>query len=385
MKLIDLSHLPVTWTQIGTISRISTGFIDNNFPFTCIVNGYFSVFYPLGQGANPSNSRGAILFSFDGLGNMCTYQTSDFSPTGNQDTLCRPYQIWQSGNTLVYALLNGGTWKMSIPKIFTPGATYILPPIQFPTPPPCGAGTYQKTIFCGQQGLYCNEFIQDFPESDNYWASIYDTTGNLIKGGFIGNASTDLFDQRSLSLPPFVDGTEIYDRNGLVVYGNFGSVSNINQVVGSGINWLNGNAGDLICGSVPLNPVFVTEKNPTQIYYNRDYGMPGFSSSPDNVIRGSTDLLGSLLYPDFSNGNVLLSSNYFIKLPTKASSNQIAYLSSTKQLFNTDIDPFFQVGAVYVASLDLSPFGPPPNVTRGDFPGLANYHRAVSPRGIFQA
>ena len=113
--------------------------------------------------------------------------------------------------------------------------------------------------------------------------------------------------------------------------------------------------------------------------------MPGFSNIPDYVVKGSTDVDGSILFPDETNGNLLLSSDYFIKLPTKVSSNQVGYLSTKKQIFNTDFDVFYQTGAVYVASLDLSPFGPLPNVTRGDFPGLANYHRAVSPRGIFQA
>lgn len=380
MRFIDLSGLPVTWTKIGTIPKVMSGTFSNN-PFTCIVNGYFSVFFPVGQGGNPQTNMGGILFSFDGLGNMCTYQTSDYSVTGTQNALCRPFQIWQNNNTLVWAQLNGGTWSMTIPPVFTPGFTYILPATPFPTPAPCGAGGYQQTIFCSQQGLYCNEFIQDFPESDNYWASIYDHFGNFINGGFIGNSASDLFDQRAIQLPPFVTINNIYDRNGLTLYGNFNLVSSSLQVVGTLINWLNGNINSLICGGGGTTSVYVSGKSPQQIYYNRDYGMPAFGTNPDFAIMGSTDMLGNILFPD---GVLKLLSGWnYIQLPTKTPQAPAAYLYSKKQLFNAVGYAPNTTNDVYMASLDLSQYTIPATVTNSAHNTLTNFARPISVKGSY--
>lgn len=384
MKFVDLSALPLTWTQIGTLPSIMTYGGSNFNPFTCMVNGYFSIFFPCSAGGNPAISKGAVLFSFDGKGGMCTYQTSDYSPSGTQDGICRAFQIWQSNNTFIYALLGGGTWKFTVPNVFTAGATYTVNPQSFSTPSPCNQGTYNQTIFCGSQGIYANEFIEAFPLSDNYWASIYDQYGAFLGGGFIGNSASDLFDQRDLSLPPQVSTSNIYDRNGLTVYGNFGHSTAVNQVVGTGLNFLNGDASTLMCGVQNQN-VFVSTKNPLQIYYNRDYNIAPFNSGPDSVIEGVTDIPKTILYPD-SSGPKLLSGDFFVALPNKVGNWPTGYISKTKQLFAAAMNfNWNQSYPVYVASLDLSPYGPLPVANRSDFSGLANYHRVISPTGQYQA
>jgi hypothetical protein len=281
--------------------------------------------------------------------------------------------------------LNGGTWKVIIPNIFTAGATYTLPPSPLSVSSPCGGGDYHGTIFCGQQGLVCHEFIQAFPESDNYWASIYDSFGNLQGGGFIGNSSVDLFNRLSTSIPQ--PGGALYYKNGFNFANNFGSSGSNQQAFSTTQPFLNGSPGSLVCGS-PNSNVYVSGINTSTVFPARDWGCPYIGASPDQTAQGITDVPGFFIFPD--SVARLLSNDWFIDLPTNygGTDNAAAYLSKQKKIYNVQtVNGISQTnwGEVYVASFDLTPFSPIPNITRGDFPGLANYHRAVSPRGIFQA
>lgn len=396
MLHINLGLFPVTWQKIGSIPKVGSTLSTNSIPFTCIVNGYWSVFYPCKFGGNPQFTRGAVLFSFDGLGGMCTYMTPDFSFAGNQSDVCAPSQIFQNGNTFFYSLLGGGIWKLTIPNIFKAGATYVVGYEQLPVPSPCNSGIYQQTISCGKQGLYANEFILAGTGIADFWASIYDTLGNFVGGGFIGSSPSDtddIFDQRATALPPGVFQTNFYDRNGLTVYGNFGHGQPNQQVVGFGQNQLNGSPSELLCGSVrPGNSVYVNEINTWQNYYNRDFNIPGFGSSPDYVIGGITDIQGFTFFNDSVMSNILLGQDFFIQLPQRQINSPIGYFFSTKKIysgnFRDNFGNYLTYGDIYIATLDLTQHGfsgPLPNVSPANYTGMANYHRAVSPNGTFQA
>lgn len=396
MLYLNLSTLPITWQKVGSIPKIGPSLSANSIPFTCIVNGYWSVFYPCKFGGNPQFTRGAVLFSFDGLGGMCTYMTPDFSFAGNQDGLCAPNQIFQNGNTFFYTLLNGGTWKVTFPNIFKSGATYIVGYEKLPVISPCNSGTFQQTISCGYQGLYANEFILAGTGIADFWASIYDTLGNFVGGGFIGSSPSnadDIFDQRSIALPPGVFQNNFYDRNGLSIYGNFSQGSANQQVVGFGQNQLNGDASKLICGSVVTgNNVFVDQINTWQNYYSRDFSLPAFTTLPDFAIGSITDIPYFMLFNDSSLSNVLMSKNCFIRLPRRQNFSPSGYFIKTKQLWNANFRDTFgnylSYGDIYLATLDLTQYGfsgPLPNVSPANYTGMANYHRAISPNGTFQA
>lgn len=385
MRFVDLSTLPVTWNKIGTIPIIAPGLNSANPPYTCIVNGYYSIFYPIYTG-NPAISQGAILFSFDGNGNMCTYQTSDYKSTNtNSLELALPWQIWQNKNTFLYTLPNsGGLYQFIVPPTFVAGMTFVLTPSLFPTNAPCTVGTevYLKSISCTQQGYICNEFGQS-GTNQNYWATIFNTKGGFSGGGFIGFSPTgsDLFDLRGINLPVSASTQNIYDRNGLTVYGNFSLALANQQAVGTMTNWLNGDPTKLVCGS-PNPGINVTGINQQQIFYTRDYGMPAFLNQPMYTILGITDMTGYMLFPD--NVGKMLSANYYIQLPTRAARTSSCYLLSKKQLINTNGFPSgFATNDVYMATLDLSSYSIWPIVTTQAHNTLTNFARPISVNGSY--
>jgi hypothetical protein len=386
MRYKNLTSIPLTWTKIGTVPLPSTnGFISTNYGISVIVNGFFGVLFPVFQAPIGSiqNSQGCVLYLFDGLGNMCTYQTSDFNPSG-VNGVCNSQNINQSNNTFIYSLSNGGTWKFIVPNVFLPGQTYVVPATPFNVNSPCNSGDYHGTLFCADQGYVCHEFIQAFPLSDNYWASIYDTQNNFIGGGYLGNSSDDLFNRLNTVIP--FDGN-LWNRNSLNVAHNFGVTGGDQQAFSLVTPFLNGDPTKLICGGQGNLDVFVSGKNQVTVFPARDFGCP-YIGTTQRTGLGITDLFNQFVYPDI-NVMRLLSPDWFVDLPAQYGSyGNAAYLSKQKKLYSIPIDDSNPTwGDVYVANLDLNQFGigPLPIFTYGDFPGLANYHRAISPHGLFQA
>lgn len=384
MKYVNLSAFPVTWTKIGT-----TGFTTNqntNPAWACVVNGYMGFFYAtaFNEGGGVFETNGAVLYLFDGQGGMCTYQTANFNPKANPNALADGQNIFQNGNTFIYALSNGGTWQVVIPPIFQAGATYVLPPTQLAINSPCGSGSLHSISYCSQQGLIGYEFLQPFGGSnDAYWASIYDTLGNFKGGGYLGNDTFDLFNQVSNVIPL---GGKLFFKNGYNVAQNFGNTGPNQQAISFLQPFLNGDYTKLVCGGSGNRSVFVSGINQSTLYPVRDFNCPYISDDASRMAMGMTDANGYFIYPDNSQGR-MLSNDWFIDLPTMpgGSSMGVGYLLKQKKIYNLIPNNGGYSGDVYVASLDLTPYGPQPISTRSDFSGLANYHRAVSPNGTFQA
>ena len=392
MKYINLSGLPLTWTKVGSTSSLTSTYGGGfaNPPLAVFVNGYFGMLYALFSG---STSYGAILFLFDGKGNMCTYRSSNFVNNGPFTTCAAQNFIWQSQNVFVWSTQAGGFWRMVIPNVFTPGQTYVLPISGLVTPNPCNPADISpsKVIYCSQQNKICYEFIQAFAGANNYWASIADSTNNFLAGGFIGNYPTtyDPFDRIAYALPPFVQQSDQCMRNGYNFFGNFGNESAPYQVIGFNQPFLMGDASQLVCGGSGNSNVFCTAINSSQVYPYRDYNCPVFIADSGQTAQGITDWPGYFVFPD-SGVNYVFSEQWMIALSYKAgnnAANACAYSINQKLLYS-HVQTSAQVhytGDVYVASLDLSPYAPPANIVRSVHNGLANYHRAVSTRGTFQA
>jgi hypothetical protein len=386
MKLVQIARPPYSYIADNPF-RAPGGL--GHAPLACIVNGYFSLFYACCTGGNPSHSTGAVLYSWDEIGNVCIYHTADFiNANPLTHDLANADVVKQSGNAFLFSFVGNSTiYKFVVPNVFRAGITYVLPPSSLAIPAPCPGGAYNSTIFLGQQKLIAYEFIQDFALATNYWASIYDEQGAFKGGGFIANYPNpfDPFDRTQSVLPPTVFTT--YYKNGMNVYGNFGSAPSASQVIGWDNPYLNGDPSQLVCGGSGNLDVYCAAINQFQSLTNNIIGV-SFVEGPQSIALGISDIYNTFAFPDTS-FFYLFSKDYAIQIPAFNSSNQaVCFMSKTKKLYVQYIDhtsPQDFSGNIFVMDLNLSGYGASPIVTKSSYKGLANYHRAVSPSGSFQA
>lgn len=388
MKYVNLEAIDLRWRQIGASPfRSSYGGSFTQAPMACIVNGNFSLFYATATNTNPHHYAGAVLYSWAENGDMCTYRTSSFINNGFFGDLVNPQTVFQNANVFSFSYADGGVWQFICPNIFIPGGELVIPDQRLQTFSPCGIHDFSGNIYCSQQDLYCQEFIQDFPLSTNYWASIFDGQHNLIGSGFIGNAFEDLFNRVSTSLPPFTTTNDLFYKNGFNFYSNMGNAGNIYQAVGFNQPFLNGDPTTLVCGA-PAPTVFVSGIKQFQAYPYRDNGCPAFSTNSIKIAGGITDVPGFFCLPDTFR-SVILSQDYFIGLKNLSNGNQdgFALLSNQDRMYSHVFPGNHHAGQIYIADTRFSSFniGPLPIVQRAQYNGLANYHRAVSPNKLFQA
>lgn len=388
MKYVNLSNHAFGWTRIAT-NPFKTSFSgSNNSPIACIINNCFGILYVTSTG-NPGTSQGAFLVLFDRNGNVCTYSTPDFVNGAFNIIMGQPWAVQISGNTIQWSLSNNPTiftWK--IPNVFQPGTNYRVPYGSLNILNSCNKGTFQRTIFLSQQNYIAYEFIEAFGESDNYYASIYNTQGNYMTGGYIGNSPTDIFYQISLSLPPFTSTDDVYIRNGFTFFSSMGDVSGIYQNIGILQPYLNGDITKLNCGSATPS-VYVSGNNQSTIFPYRDWNCPSMNNGSLAIPCGITDVYGQFVLIDYPNLHVV-SQNYFIDLPSPNNYNtiNIGYVTKQNAWFCHEATDFAENGGnVYINTnvIDLTPYGPPPVTSRSEFSGLVNYHRVISPTGQYQA
>jgi hypothetical protein len=392
MIITDLRALPLVWNKIGSIKDYGPVANFSNAPMAVMVNDCYGLFYPCATYNNPAQSAGAFLRLFDGYGKSCTYQTSDFRANNvTMDGFANPNAVFQTGNTFVYSFNDGTTWKWTIPTSFSDGEVYISTPSLLSSKHPCADNfTPNEVIFVSQQDLICYEWIQDFADDSNYWASVYDSLGNPKGGGYIGNAKPDLFNRVVTNLPPFVDTGSLFYKNGFNFFLNM-TGSNPFQVYGFNQPYLFGNPGELICGGTGNPNVYVGAIQQYQVYPNRDFGIPAFNGNVFRPALGATNINGAFIIPDFPHTD-FIGRDFYVMLPMQVGADNrdgaVGYHSTKKHLYSfVALNPTGTkyVGDLYVASLDLSSYGPPPLLNRAVYKGLANYHRAVSPSGSFQA
>ena len=154
---------------------------------------------------------------------------------------------------------NGGIYYFVLPSFFAPGATFIVPEVDFTPPSPCGVGALQASFYDAINNLSAYEFVQPFPDASNIYASIYKGAyggAQPVTAGFIGNFpnGSDGFNRTSLALPPYsqnysgiVGGTYAYTRGG-ILYATVGHTSLVYAALGfSGIRINNG--ATLVCSN----------------------------------------------------------------------------------------------------------------------------------------
>ena len=384
MKFIDYSHITINWVKIGVNPFKSSYGGSLSQPLTVIVNGYFGIFFACMNGNNPSNSMGAVLYLWDANGNRCEYHTSNFVNGASIQNIVPNHLITQYGNVFNYATNDGNQWHFVCPNIFTPGAVYVIPPGLQKFTSPCGLGVYHQTKYFKAQNRIVQEYIKAYSLSDDYWVSVFDSNQNYITGGYLGNSAADLFDQTDLVLPPYTYAADVFYRNGLTAFGNFGSSGNVYQVFGFFTPTLNGNENNLTCGAP--SDYYASGNNFNQFYGYRDYKAPAFYTTSVGLGMGVTDKVGYLLFPD-SYYNFLLSKDYIIGLATPTGSGLYGFLSNTKKLYwqNDTSGLGHNSGDIYIANFPAVNIEPVPSASVLTYGNLANYHRAISPDGLFNA
>jgi hypothetical protein len=387
MKYVDLTGIAFNWTHIADNPFLMQYPGGLSAPVTaCVVNGKFGVLYVCGDYYG-TTSKGFVLYLFDEHGNICTYQSPDYvnnSPSIVQ--CCQGFNIFQNNNTFL-CTSGWGTYQFVIPNIFTPGATYVVAYPRFAINSPCGSGALQTPIFCSQQKIVAYDFIHPFPDEYDDWASIYDHQGQFLYGGYIGHFlnSEPGFNRISTTLPPNVNN--IYSKNGFNFFGNFGDSGGPYQVVGWNQPTLRGNAESLVCG-VANKEVYIDTSQVFQNYPNNTDPRQGFANDSSHVALGACDIPGFFCFPDKPYLKIL-SRDFYVQLngPNADPNNLFCIVSELKKMFVLSANGIGYNGPVYVADFDPVALGisPVPIVERASYNGLANYHRAVSPSGSFQA
>ena len=385
MKFIDYSSIPINWVKIGTNPFKSSYAGGIGVPLACIVNGYFGIFYACMNGNNPANSMGAVLYLWDANGNRCEYHTSNFVNNSSVRGLVPTNSIQQNGNIFDYSTTDGVRWRFFCPNIFTAGAVYVVPPGNQTVASPCGQGSYLSTKYFRAQKRIVQEYIKTYSLSSDYWVSVYDTNQNYITGGYLGNSPADLFDRTNLVLPQYVYSSDVAYKNGQTVFGNFGSSGNIYQVFGFFTPTLNGDESQLTCAAADGN-YYASGNNFNQFYGYRDYKSPVFYQTSDGLGIGVTDKIGYFLFPDVYY-NFLISKDYIFGFHTPDINGIYGFLSAAKQLYwQHDTDGFaYRAGDIYIANFPAVNIEPVPSASVLTYGNLANYHRAISPDGLFNA
>ena len=198
---------------------------------------------------------------------------------------------------------NGGIYYFVLPSFFAPGATFVVPEVDFAPPSPCGVGALQNSFYDAVNNLSAYEFVQPFPDASNIYASIYKGAyggAQPVTAGFIGNFpnGSDGFDRTSLALPPYVnnysgmtDGAYAYTRGG-ILYANIGYVALPYQALGfSGIRINNG--ASLACGGNGSTESYVETIGAYTAYLNNydllQSGMPNFLTNQPIANCGVVD------------------------------------------------------------------------------------------------
>lgn len=387
MKYLDLRALPLVWTKICSNPFRST---QGSVPLACIVNGRFSLFYAMITATNPQRYAGCVLYSFDSGGSICTYKSKEYRNGLAINTIQTPNGISLAGNQFQFGYNDGSVYSFTVPPVFLPGATVTVPALPLTNAlPPCGVGNYVQTLLMGQQNLIAYEFAHAFEVGADIFASIFTTSGQLVGAGYIGNSpsGSDIFNLTNNELPPFVQLTDVYYKNGSNIYGNFDFVYPQQQVIGFNTPYLNGDPTQLACGGSGTPSVNVTSTYEDVIYPYRDFGCPSFTYNSIGLAYGITDLKNQFIFCEDSTF-FFLSRDYMAQLtytPFSGSPSKIGFLSAQNLLIG-ESSPNTNVGGdVYIASFDPLPIAPLPIVSRASYTQLSNYHRAVSPGGIFLA
>ncbi len=200
---------------------------------------------------------------------------------------------------------NGGIYYFVLPSFFAPGATFIVPEVDFTPPSPCGVGALQASFYDAINNLSAYEFVQPFPDASNIYASIYKgaySGASLLTGGFIGNFpnGTDGFNRTSLALPPYVSNFSgisdcYYYTRGGIAFQNVGASGLPYQTLGfSGLRINNG--ATLVCGGNGTTQSYVETVGAYTIYL-KNYPLLQ-SGTPNNLTTQNTSNNGVVDSPN---------------------------------------------------------------------------------------
>lgn len=384
-----------TWTPLGT-SPVPAVHVNSNWsaPWCCMIYGYFAVVIVYVVGAN--SFAGIQVTLYDDVGNTCTFATKGlFQNTNNTLASIQAQTYNQAGNNFKITNSSFGTVTFTVPNTFIAGM--ILPLNVFQQPPPaspCGTGAYFSTYYVPTKNWTIYEYVQTFASNNNYWASVYQDL-YLLGGGYLGlypNTFNPL-NQINQSLPTFHDN--VYSKNLaqlITAGGDFGYPS---QCVGGTELQCTGDPTLLVCGN-PGALAISTKRN--WYVFLQSIGVPGFTIGGSPIFSGASDVPG--IYALSLRYNVssvpycgAYCFDWFLDIEVAGTgmywgANSGFGMCYSKNKFYTIFDISGTLAHRWQFQAFSAPMALPPtsySLRRESYGSLANYHRAVSPDGVFQA
>lgn len=214
-------------------------------------------------------------------GTSCIYLSTNYKLNfDSQPPAIENYSAVQQISSTNFVLNNGngGIYYFVLPSFFAPGATFVVPEVDFTPPSPCGVGALQASFYDAINNLSAYEFVQPFPDASNIYASIYKGAyggAQPVTAGFIGNFpnGSDGFNRTSLALPPYVSNNSgindsYYYTRGGIGFQNIGSSGLPYATLGfSGIRINNG--ATLVCGGNGTSDSYVETLGAYTVYLNQ--------------------------------------------------------------------------------------------------------------------
>lgn len=370
-------------------------------PYTCIVNGRFSIFFPMCGTARDDRDKGFICVSFDEDGSTCIYQSPDYATYGPATinaswNVGQAQNFYQTGNTFKWQGLHG-SYQVVIPNSYQAGKTLVVTPTLFAIPPPpCGQGSFDQTTFIDNGGFVAFEYSRAFGENNNFYVTIMRNNA-IVGAGFLGNfpGNLDPFIRYQLQLPPTVSISDLRYKNGAFTFCSFGSSGQ--KYVGATSLQLNGEYSALNCATA--TDVYVSPATQFNINVGTLTGNPTHYTGASNAYWMCCDIPLTYATPTFTSDGQYASFSLY---------NQFQFLDIRVVMPGVQSQALFPNGLIGVNSKTKRAYvgfqsgsmnatftiwsAPLPNIVfkPGNFSisqhdGLYNYHRAVSPHGTFQA
>lgn len=358
-------------------------------PYWDIVNGKVTLIYLLQYESQFYVSM--VAYSFDDNGNYCTYQASNYSPGITGDSYCA-LTFFRSGNNFLAQTGSGALIAFTLPTVFQAGVTFTIPVNTFAAPPsPCDSGAALTDVaYLTNQGLIAYHYDMFLgagpPQSFNFYLSVYDMNHHLLGAGRTGfETSTDNYNRLNLVLP--INTQHISIKNGYRFYFNADTAPYTQAAYGWMGENLVGDYKQMQCDVTATNPPYLIGVNGKQISL-LDNQLPPSSNDQLSLGSGLTDFPQIFAIPQYfgrSNPMVIVSPTNFVQVNQPPGLNcGGGIFTANKKLYWGSGNPYYMGGQLFVADFDFD-ITILPQVNLSHYNQLANYHRAVSPNGIFQA
>lgn len=392
---------PANTHALGSVA-VTTSVVGNlGSPWAVIVNNRPGLLFICSLNT-ASHYNGWMLALFDDDGSVCTYVSSDYPGKLMDTNLVGNYtdNVIQIGNSFNFSRA-GFTATINIPTLYRAGEIIVVPYSTVAAiVSPCGAGTFNRSVWLPNENLIAYEFSQAFAQASNVWVSFYQGQ-RFAAGGYLGNypSAYDPFFRYSDNLPPNISASNMAFKNGSYIYTKGSGTSYGFQTVGGSTIQLNGDPYNLVCGGSGNPTVNVTAVKSFNAPLQAN-GIPARANGDVALINSNADI--PLTY---ASGCILISAgapivslfNQFQWLDIGLqgvggisgqglSSHAFIAMGQKQKLYFFKVDGSGDQKTFYAYGMDFNQFPvQPANFQLSQFDGLMNYHRAVSPTGNFQA